>query len=329
MSNEEKFAALYVDQPDGKYEARLVDLKASDLPEGDVVVDVEYSGINYKDALAVTGEGKIIREFPFIPGIDFSGTVRESNVSGFSKGDAVLANGCGIGEKVFGGFSQRVRIPADLLYRIPAGMTTQSVMKAGTAGFTAAMSVMEIENGRLPDHGDLVVTGASGGVGGYAVAMLSGTGRKVVAVSRAEAESYLVGLGAAEVVSRSLMVEDSRPLERQKWAAGVDAVGGKILSRILAETYYGGIVTCCGLAAGPSLETTVMPFILRGVRLIGIESVAYPADRRMQVWERLAQDAARIEGIKSEVVSLRDVPARCKDVLEGSFEGRFVVDLNG
>lgn len=322
-----RFTALQLDEKDG-IQASLVELGDDDLQPGEVVVDVEYSSINYKDALAVTGRGKIVREFPFIPGVDFAGKVRSSDSGRFSAGDPVVATGSQIGERIFGGLSQRARVDAGLLHRLPDGMTAKEAMMAGTAGFTAALCVMAIEERELPGSGDVVVSGASGGVGSYAVALLSGSGREVAAVSRPEAEGYLKGIGASKVIPREEMAADARPLEKQRWAAAVDAVGGPILSRILAETAYGGTVACCGLAAGPKLETTVMPFILRGVRLVGVDSVMYPHGRRDAVWARLAENRERFANIGFETVGLSEVAKRCETVLEGAFSGRHIVDVN-
>lgn len=322
-----RFTALQLDDTDG-LRARVVELGDDDLRPGEVTVDVEYSSINYKDALAVTGRGKIIREFPFIPGVDFAGVVRHSDSARFAAGDRVVATGCQIGERHFGGLSQRARVDAALLQRLPDGMTAKEAMQAGTAGFTAALCVMAIEERPLPEAGDLVVSGASGGVGSYAVAMLSASGRDVVAVSRPEAEGYLGKIGAGRVIPREEMAAEPRALEKQRWAAAVDTVGGDILSRIIAETAYNGTVACCGLAAGPKLATTVMPFILRGVRLVGIDSVMYALDRRHEVWGRLAAERGRFGDIRIETVGLADVAKCCEAVLEGSMLGRFVVDVN-
>jgi acrylyl-CoA reductase (NADPH) len=324
--HDEKFTALQVDNTDGNYQSSLVDLTVDDLPDGDVLIDVELSGINYKDALAVTGKGKIIREFPFIPGVDFAGTVRESKTERFSQGDKVFGNGCGIGESVFGGYSQQARFKESVVYPIPDGLTALDVMKAGTAGFTAAMCVMALEERDMP-KGDVVVSGASGGVGSYAIALLSGGGHRIVAVSRPAAETYLKKLGAAEILPREEMDVDSRPLERARWGGGVDAVGGRVLGRMLAQAEYGSTIACCGLAAGHALATTVMPFILRGVRLVGIESVSYPPERRMDVWKRLARGRERLEAVECKTVGLADIAECSEIVLSGDFQGRFVVDL--
>jgi len=322
----DSFRAIQVDSKDDSYASSLVELKDSDLPEGEILIDVKYSGINYKDALAVTGKGKIIRSFPFIPGVDFAGTVRESSSGRFSPGDEVFGNGCGIGETTFGGFSERIRLKEDVVYPLPEGLSALDVIKAGTAGFTAALCVMALEE-RGPLEGEFVVSGASGGVGSYAVALLSEGDANAVAVSKPEAKEYLESLGASEVIPREEMDVDSRPLERSRWAGGVDAVGGKVLARMLAQANYGATVACCGLARSHELATTVMPFILRGVRLVGIESVSYPAESRMDVWGRLAKSASRLEAIRSETISLQQVPESCEAVLAGDFRGRYIVDL--
>ena len=319
------------------------------LADGDTLVRVAFSSVNYKDALAVCGK-KIIRKFPLIPGIDFAGEVAGSSGGAFAAGDLVALTGWGVGERESGGFAQYARAPASRLTRLPAGLDARRAMLCGTAGLTAAMCVNALLEGagfemgagagehprggvaprrrRLQKGDEVVVSGASGGVGSFAVRLLSGLGFAVTAVSRPEAADYVRGLGAAEVVSREAMSAASRPLEKGRWRGAVDAVGGSVLPRILAECDYNAIVAACGLAAGPGLETTVMPFILRGVRLEGVDSVMAPPAVRAAAWKLLADhlDAAFFTGVESEVVGLSGVPAAAGKILQGDSNGRILVD---
>ena len=318
------------------------------LADGDTLVRADFSSINYKDALAVCGK-KIIRKFPLIPGIDFAGTVAASS-GDFAEGDEVVLTGWGVGEKESGGFAQYARAPSSRLTRIPAGMDARRAMLCGTAGLTAAMCVnglfpesafeMGAGAGEHPRGGvsprrralqkgdEVIVSGASGGVGSFAVWILSRLGFAVTAVSRPDAADYVRGLGASAVVSREEMSADARPLEKGRWRGAVDAVGGKVLSRILAECDYNAIVSACGLAGGAKLETTVMPFILRGARLEGIDSVMAPPAAREAAWKLLAEHVnddfcAKVEG---ETVGLAGIPDAAKKVLKGDSNGRILVD---
>ena len=318
------------------------------LADGDTLVRVAFSSINYKDALAVCGK-KIIRKFPLIPGIDFAGEV-EASSGDFSSGDLVALTGWGVGERESGGFSQYARAPAARLTRLPDGMSPRRAMLCGTAGLTAAMCVNALFPESAPDMGagakdhprggvaprrrqlqkgdEVIVSGASGGVGSFAVWMLSRMGFAVTAVSRPEAGEYVRALGAEDVVSREAMSAASRPLEKGRWRGAVDAVGGAVLSRILAECDYGAIVSACGLAGGPQLETTVMPFILRGVRLEGVDSVMAPPAVRRAAWDLLAEHltdefCAKVE---SETVGLEGIPEAGRAILKGNLSGRILVD---
>ncbi|UTW08137.1 oxidoreductase [Pseudomonas benzenivorans] len=324
------FKALLVSQVDGAHTAELVQLKDSDLSGEGVLVQVDYSGLNYKDALAVTGQGKIVRKFPLVPGVDFSGTVLQSSSPDYCEGDAVVSTGWEAGVSHFGGYAQRAWVPADWLVKLPVGLTLQQAMALGTAGVTAMLSILELEEGHvLPSSGPVVVTGASGGVGSIAVALLSALGYHVAAVTgRQENHDYLRKLGATEVVPREDMAALARPLESQKWAGAIDCVGGSALSRILAETAEGGVVTCCGLAASPQLSTTLMPFILRGLRLVGIESVRQPKQRRLHVWKRLAETMplSLLDSL-TETIALESLTECSRKLLSGGVTGRVLVDL--
>lgn len=283
--------ALILEQDEGQTRAEVQTVATSALPEGNVTVDINYSGLNYKDALAITGKGKIIRQFPMIPGIDFAGTVYSSEDSRFHIGQQVLLTGWGVGENHWGGLATQARVNADWLVPMPEGLDARKAMIIGTAGFTAMLCIMALEEaGVTPQSGEIVVTGASGGVGSTAVALLHQLGYQVAAVSgRASTHSYLQQLGAGRILDRDAF-SDSRPLEKQTWAGAIDTVGGKVLATLLAQMNYGGCVAACGLAGGTSLPTTVMPFILRNVRLQGVDSVMAPAVRRFAAWERLAKE---------------------------------------
>lgn len=282
--------ALVLEQLDGKTIANIQTLKTDDLPAGDVLVDVQWSSLNYKDALAITGKGKIIRNFPMVPGIDFAGTVHHSEDPRFHVGQSVILTGWGVGENHWGGLSEQARVSSEWLVALPHGLDARKAMIIGTAGFTAMLCVMALEDGGVtPDSGEILVTGASGGVGSTAVALLSRLGYRVVAVSGRESnEEYLKSLGAERVLPRSDFTADSRPLEKQIWAGAIDTVGDKVLAKVLAQMDYNSTVAACGLAGGYQLPTTVMPFILRNVRLQGVDSVMTPHERRTEAWLRLA-----------------------------------------
>lgn len=324
------FKALVLNQDEGKTSAAVKELSLNDLPEEDVLVKVDYSSLNYKDGLAITGKGKIIRNFPMVPGIDLVGTVEDSSDSRYVKGDKVVLTGWGVGENYWGGFSQYARLKADWLVPMPEGMDPVRTMQIGTAGLTAMLCVMALEEGGVtPDSGPIIVSGAAGGVGSVAVAILAGLGYQVAAITgRPETEAYLKGLGATDVVSREEMAEPARPLEKQRWAGAVDTVGETILARILAETDYNGVVTACGLAAGFKLPTTVMPFILRNVRLQGVDSVMCPFERRQVAWQRLqTQLPDNALGEIAQLIALEELPEYAEKITNGQVKGRVVVDL--
>lgn len=325
------FKALVLDQVDGKTVAQIKTLDVSDLPEEDVLVDVSYSSINFKDGLAITGTGKIVSKFPMVPGIDLVGTVAESNSDAYKTGDQVVLTGWSVGERFWGGLSQKARLKSEWLVPLPAGMAPEISMSIGTAGLTAMLCVMALEEGGVtPDKGPVVVSGAAGGVGSVAVAILAKLGYEVAAITgRAETEGYLRGLGASTILTREEMSEKARPLERQRWAGGIDTVGDAMLARVLAEADYNATIAACGLAGGFKLPTTVMPFILRNVRLQGVDSVMCPVERRVQAWNRLQTDLpATALGEISQVIGLDDVPEYAEKIVNGKIQGRTIVDLN-
>ncbi|GBD45099.1 putative acrylyl-CoA reductase AcuI [bacterium HR40] len=329
----ETFEALVLDRVDGRTVWRLERLPVDRLPPGDVLVDVDWSCLNYKDALAITGAGKIVREFPFVPGIDFAGRVRESADPRFRPGDRVVLTGWGVGERHWGGLAELARVPGDWLLPLPEGLTTRQAMAIGTAGFTAMLAVLELaEQGLSADAGDVLVSGAAGGVGSLAVALLAGRGHRVVAsTGRPELADWLRELGASEILKREVLAEPSKaPLESQRWAGAVDTVGGTTLANILKATRYRGVVTACGLAGGAEFTCTVYPFILRGVRLIGIDSVYCPRERRERVWRALVRELspAVLERVTSEI-SLKEAGERAADFLSGRVRGRLVVRVQG
>ena len=307
------------------------ELSAAQLPEGDVLVWVEYSDLNYKDALAMTGRGKILRSAPIVPGIDFAGTVVESHATEFRAGDKVLATGHGLGESHSGGYAEYARVPAGFLLPLPDGFDTRRAMAMGTAGVTAALCAMELErHGVKPGDGPAVVSGSTGGVGSVAVALLAAAGFSVTAVTgRPEHERRLRELGAAEAIPRERLSELKRPLERGEWAAGVDTVGGKILAGMLASMKPHGAIAACGLAGSATLETTVFPFILRNVALLGVESVTASRELRAEAWKRLASQVPweKFEGLISEV-SLAQAREASGEMLDGKRWGRVVVRVN-
>ena len=325
--------ALFLSKNDKEIRSIIQELPPQDLPAGDVIVDIHYSSLNYKDALAVTGKGAIIRgHYPFVPGIDLSGTVRSSDSPAYKPGDHVIGTGWGIGENHWGGYATGMRLQSDWLVPVPKGMSLQSAMALGTAGFTAMLSVMALEeHGILPDSGELVVTGATGGVGSLSIALLKHKGYTVVAsTGKADAASFLNELGAARVINRSELGEGPRkPLDRGLWAGAVDTVGGKTLAALLSQMKRHGAVAACGLAGGSSLHTTVFPFILRGVNLLGIDSNTCPVERRKAAWQRLQDDlpVPLLETI-STIIPLGDVPATSETLLAGKIKGRIIVDVN-
>lgn len=321
--------ALILEQQDGNTLASVQDIADSQLPQGNVTVDIAWSSLNYKDALAITGKGKIIRNFPMIPGIDFAGTVHASEDPRFHVGQQVLLTGWGVGENHWGGLSQRARVNGDWLVALPQGLDGRKAMIIGTAGFTAMLCVMALEEaGIRPADGDIVVTGASGGVGSTAVALLHKLGYQVAAVSgRESTHDYLKGLGANRILSRDEFAE-SRPLEKQLWAGAVDTVGDKVLAKVLAQMNYGGCVAACGLAGGFALPTTVMPFILRNVRLQGVDSVMTPAEKRAAAWSRLAQDLPESFYAQSATeITLAQAPEFANAIINNQAQGRTLVKI--
>lgn len=322
--------ALLLEQQDGKTLASVQTLDESRLPEGDVTVDVHWSSLNYKDALAITGKGKIIRNFPMIPGIDFAGTVRTSEDPSFHAGQEVLLTGWGVGENHWGGLAEQARVKGDWLVAMPQGLDARKAMIIGTAGFTAMLCVMALEDaGVRPQDGEIVVTGASGGVGSTAVALLHKLGYQVVAVSgRESTHEYLKSLGASRILSRDEFAE-SRPLEKQLWAGAIDTVGDKVLAKVLAQMNYGGCVAACGLAGGFTLPTTVMPFILRNVRLQGVDSVMTPPARRAQAWQRLVADLPESFYTQAaKEISLAEAPKFAEAIINNQIQGRTLVKVN-
>lgn len=306
-------------------------LTEADLPVGDVLVDVDYSCLNYKDGMALTGKNRIIRSYPMVPGVDYAGTVAESGSDRFSVGDRVILTGWGVGERFWGGYSQRQRTRSEWLVRCPDQMTTLQAMGIGTAGLTAMMCVIALEEGGLtPSSGPVLVTGAAGGVGSVAVALLSHLGFEVHAVTgRPEQEAYLKSLGASGVVTRAEMTEPPKPLETETWAGAVDTVGSVMLAKVLAQTKYDGVVAACGLAGGADLPTSVMPFILRNVRLQGVDSVMASLPVRDRAWARLATDLpAGMLDTMVEVVPLERLLDIGPEIIAGQIRGRVVVDPN-
>ncbi len=326
------FRALRLHKTDGAPEARFEDLTLDDLMASDVVVRVDYSTINFKDGLALTGTSPVVRVWPLIPGIDFAGVVESSSHTGFNAGDRVVLNGWGVGETHHGGYAQMARVKGDWLVKLPDSLTTTHAMAIGTAGYTAMLSVMGLERlGVTPDQGEILVTGAAGGVGSVAIALLARLGYRVVASSRRkDSESdYLMGLGAAEVLDAADLSAPGRPLAKERWAGAVDSVGSHTLANVLAQTRYGGVVTACGLAQGLDLPGSVAPFILRGITLAGIDSVMRPAPDRVEAWGRLARDLdlAKLEAMTTRA-TLSDLPRLGAEIMEGKVRGRVVVDVN-
>ncbi|SDT13532.1 acrylyl-CoA reductase (NADPH) [Pseudomonas oryzae] len=325
------FRAILIDKDDHGYRASLQELDETRLPEGEVCVRVSHSTLNYKDALAITGKGPVVRQFPMVPGIDLAGVVEESRHPDFQAGDAVLLNGWGVGETHWGGLAQLARLKGDWLIPLPAGFSAAEAMAVGTAGYTAMLSVLALErHGVTPDRGEVLVTGASGGVGSFAVALLARLGYRVVAsTGRPEEADYLKGLGAAELIERASLSEPGRPLGRERWAGAIDSVGSHTLANVCASTRYGGCVAACGLAQGMEFPATVAPFILRGVTLAGIDSVMRPRADRLEAWSRLARDLdKRLLAPITRTIGLEDAIAVAGDLLAGKVRGRVVVDVN-
>ncbi|MDC8639837.1 oxidoreductase [Xanthomonas hortorum pv. hederae] len=308
-----------------------VEFNEEDLMPGEVTVAVEYSTVNYKDAMAVSGRAPIIRQFPLIPGIDFAGIVEASTYPGIVAGNRVVANGWGLSQTHHGGFAQKARVPGDWLIRIPDELSTKDAMAIGTAGYTAMLSVLALEHGGLtPDRGDVLVTGANGGAGSVAIALLSKLGYRVIAsTGRPEEADYLRGLGAAVIVDRRTLSEPGAPIGKERWAGAIDSVGSHTLANVLAQTSYRGVVAAFGLAQGADLPGSVLPFILRNVTLAGIDSVNAPQEVRLQAWARLAVDLDPDKLARTtRVIGLAEVPGIASRVLEGKVQGRTVVDVN-
>jgi acrylyl-CoA reductase (NADPH) len=329
------FNALVVnkDEDTGKTSAAVEEISLDDLPEAEVTVAVDYSTVNYKDGLCIGPGGGLVRKYPHIPGIDFAGTVEASSDARYKAGDKVVLTGWRVGEAHWGGYSQKARVRADWLVPLPEGLTTRQAMAVGTAGFTAMLAVMALEDhGLQKDHGPVLVTGAAGGVGSVATAILANLGYEVAAVTgRPETADYLRGLGATQIVAREEINETvKRPLESETWAGCVDAVGGAMLARVLGQMKYGASVSAVGLAGGANLPATVVPFLLRGVNLLGIDSVMQPYDNRLRAWERIATDLPmdKLEAM-IQPATLQDLPQLGADILKGQVKGRVVVDVNG
>ncbi len=324
------FKAIVIDKGDAGQNVRLADFDEKDLMEGDVTVRPEWSTVNYKDGLAITGKAPVVRRFPMIAGIDFSGTVESSSHPAWKAGDKVILNGWGLGETHLGSYGQKARVKGDWLVRLPASMSARDAMAIGTAGYTAMLAVMALErSGITPASGPIVVTGAAGGVGSVAIALLAKLGYAVVAsTGRPDEAAYLKGLGATEVIERKELSGPPRALAKERWAGGIDSVGSATLANVLSMTRYGGTVSACGLAGGMDLPATVAPFILRAVSLVGIDSVMCPLGLRQQAWHRLETDLnkAKIGAMTSEI-GLPDVIGAAARIVEGGVRGRIVVKI--
>lgn len=323
--------AILIDKTDDGQTASLASVEDSQLPDGDVLVDVAWSTLNYKDALAITGSAPVVRNFPMVPGIDFAGRVAESAHPDFKPGDAVVLNGWGVGETHWGGLADRARVRGNWLIHLPEPLTMRDAMIVGTAGYTAMLCVMALErHGVTPESGAVVVTGAAGGVGSVATLLLARLGFEVAAVTGRPSEAdYLHGLGATSIVDRAELEGKPKALAKERWAAGIDVAGGNILANLLSSIRYRGVVACCGLAAGMNLPTSVAPFILRGVSLIGVDSVMCPIKERRSAWERLAQnlDLTALRDISTEV-TLEEVIDMAPKFLRGEVRGRIVVPIS-
>jgi acrylyl-CoA reductase (NADPH) len=326
------FRALVLHEEGGKVVPRLETVDEARLPPGEVTVAVEYSTLNYKDGMILEGQGRLVRAYPHVPGVDFAGTVLRSDSPEFRPGDPVILTGWRVGEVQWGGYAERARVKAEYLVRRPDGLSARQAMAIGTAGFTSMLAVIALErHGLAPDAGEVLVTGAAGGVGSVAVSLLSALGYRVAAsTGRPELRDYLEGLGAAELIDRAaLAAKPARPLDRERWAGAVDAVGGATLATVLTQLKYRGSVAACGLAGGSDLPATVLPFLLRGVNLLGIDSVMCPRDERIEAWDRLARDLPfdKLEAA-TQTVPLAEVPALAPRILKGEVRGRVVIDID-
>lgn len=325
------FKGILIEKDESGYRAGLSDISEDRLPPGDVTLRVSYSTLNYKDGLAITGSGPVVRKFPMIPGVDLVGTVEHSSDAEFKVGDEVLLNGWGVGESHWGGLAEKARVEGKWLIPLPKGFTAAQAMAIGTAGYTAMLAVIALEeHGLRPDKGDVLVTGANGGVGSFAVAILAKLGYRVVASTGRVAESaYLEQLGAAEIIDRGTLAEPGKPLAKERWAAAIDSVGSHTLANVCAGIKYRGTVAACGLAQGMEFPGTVMPFILRGVTLTGIDSVNRPRADRIVAWERLAKDFdVSLLPLISHEIALSDVVEVSAQLIAGKVRGRVIVDVN-
>ena len=323
------FNAILIERDERPYRAGFTALNEAQLPPGDVTVRVEYSTLNYKDALAITGKGPVVRKFPMVPGIDFAGSVQESEDSAYRAGDRVVLNGWGVGEQHWGGLAQLARVKGEWLIPLPVEFTARQAMAVGTAGYTAMLCVLALErHGIVPESGEILVTGAAGGVGSIAVAVLAKLGYRVAAVTGRAAEAeFLRRLGAAEVLDRALFASAGKPLAKERWAGAIDVVGSHTLANVCASMRYRGVVAACGLAGGMDFPATVAPFILRGVTLVGVDSVMCPRGERLEAWRRLGRDldVGQLE-LLTEEIGLSQALERAAGLLEGRVRGRVVVD---
>jgi len=325
------FHGILIEKDDQGYRASIKDIDESLLPEGDVTVNVSHSTINYKDALVITGKGPVVRKYPMVPGIDLVGTVEQSDSDKFNVGDAVLLNGFGVGETHCGGLAQKARLKSEWLIPLPKSFSPRQAMAIGTAGYTAMLCVIALEkNGVTPEKGDILVTGANGGVGSFSIAILAKLGYKVIAsTGRVDQAEYLTKLGASEIIDRNTLSEPGRPLGKERWAGAIDSAGSHTLANVCAGIKYGGVVAACGLAQGMDLPASVAPFILRGVTLAGIDSVMRPLEDRLEAWQRLADilNPDVFEDISTDI-SLNEVVETAEGLLAGKVRGRVVVDIS-
>ncbi len=330
MNENTPVRAFLIEDADGRPRGTLRTIDQKDLPDNDVLIDVAYSSLNYKDGLAVSGKGRIARRLPMVAGIDLVGRVMESRSTQWKAGDAVLVTGWGLSETQWGGYATRVRMKPEWLVRLPPGLSPVQAMAVGTAGLTAMLCVMALQDaGIAPDGREVLVTGAAGGVGSVAVSLLSTLGYRVVAsTGRAEAHTYLRELGASDFIAREELSKPGSPFQKERWAAAVDSVGATTLASVIAQTAYGGAVAACGLAGGTELPTSVLPFILRGVRLLGVDSVMLPQARRQDAWERIAHELPleKLDRMTS-IEPMSDLPRLAEDILAGHTRGRVVIDV--
>jgi acrylyl-CoA reductase (NADPH) len=327
-----EFKALVLTEQDGKVAAGFETRRIEELPPGEVLVRVRWSTLNYKDGMILNGLGRLVRSYPHIPGVDFSGTVEESASPDWRKGDEVILTGWRVGEARWGGYAQYARVPAEWLVRVPAGMTAKRAMTIGTAGFTSMLAVMALErHGVTAEAGEVLVTGAAGGVGSVAIAILARLGYRAVGSSgRPATHDFLKSLGAAEIIDRAALAAPGKPLQAERWAGAIDAVGGTTLATVLAQMKYRGSVAACGLAGGSELNTTVIPFLLRGVNLLGIDSVMSPLLERQEAWRRLATDVpADLFDSLTETIPFAALPDYGGKILKGQTRGRVVVEIDG